>query len=468
MLKDTAKNEMTDLEVVVDNVSDKPRRTIFISHAKPDDDDLTRWLCGRLSARGYQVWADLEQLHGGDSFWTDIENAIRFDSIRFLSIITRTSVTRKGVKDELAEACDVSRKLADPHFIIPVRADDLPWDEFPIQLKQVNGVDFCNDWLEGFSKLLKALERDRVPMNEGDPEVSRVASLLVSGREQIKKEPESAFRNWIPIHTLPDEINYFHTSLSSNDLSRLRSQIKVPHVPYQRLLISFAEFDAVRIAVPQNVDIERRYTIKLTDFLTGNPKNAPETGWLEAQNHLSDILRQAVESFLRDRGLVQFDYRWFVPDQWRSNNVGHYRKPDGKDGYRLLVGKAKDLTWHFALSLQINVSKPRGIQLVPHVLFSSDGTTPLADQRQLRRSHCKLWWNDKWRDLLQSAVAEIFGKEGGSSPISLGGNALMSLGTSVGSVRLPVSYSTEHAYIPEDDEAPPDWGDESDDDSGLP
>ena len=449
------------------NVSDKLRKTIFISHAKPNDDDLTRWLCGRLSARGYQVWADLEQLHGGDPFWTDIENAIRIDSIRFLSIITCISVTRKGVKDELAEACDVSRSLADPRFIIPIKGDDLPWDQLPIQLKQANGIDFSIDWSEGFSKLLKTFERDRVPRNEGDPEVSRIVSLLVSGREQIKPEPESAFRNWISIHKLPDDINYFHTSLSSNDLGRLRSQIKVPHVPHQRLLLSFADLDAVRIAVPQNVGIEPRYTIKLTDFLAGNPRNAPETGWLEAQNYLSDILRQAIEGFLRDKGLVQFDHRWFVPNQWRMNNEGHYLKPDGKVGYRLLVGKAKNLTWHFALSVRVNASKPRGITLIPHVLFSPDGVTPLADQKQLRRSHCKLWWNDKWRDLLQSVLAEIFGKEAESATISLGGNALMSLAASMVSVKLPVSYATDNAYVPEEDDNPPDWDDEVEDDSEL-
>src|SRR5581483_317970 len=92
------------------SAGDGSRKTIFISHARPEDDELTRWLCGRLTARGYRVWADLTQLLGGDPFWTDIQNTIRHDAIRFLTVMTRTSVDRKGVKDELAEACDVARK----------------------------------------------------------------------------------------------------------------------------------------------------------------------------------------------------------------------------------------------------------------------------------------------------------------------------------------------------------------------
>jgi hypothetical protein len=37
--------------------SPSERTWVFISHARPDDDELTRWLCGRLTARGYRVWS---------------------------------------------------------------------------------------------------------------------------------------------------------------------------------------------------------------------------------------------------------------------------------------------------------------------------------------------------------------------------------------------------------------------------
>lgn len=448
-----------------DSSAAKVRKTIFISHARPEDDELTRWLCGRLTARGYQVWADLEQLHGGDPFWTNIEKEIRFNTVRFLSIVTHVSVARKGVKDELAEACDVSRKLNDPQLIIPIKGDSLPWDEFPIQLKQANGLDFSNDWSDGFAKLLKALERDQIPRDEGDPEVSRVASLLVSSREQIRSEPNLALHNWLPIHTLPENISYFLTSLSSYDLSGLRSQIKIPHAVHQRLILAFSDLETVRASVPENVAIEPRYTIKLKDFLEGNPPNGPETGKLEAHNHLSDILRQAIESFLKTQGLIQFGKLWFVPNKWRENNEGEYVKSSGKLGHRVLVGKAKQLTWHFAIALKVNAGYPRGLLFSPHVLFSPDGITPLPDQKQFRRKNCKLWWNDKWRDLLQTLLAELFGKEEKSATIGLGGDSLMSLGASMASVQLPVTYSAKDAYVPEEDDESSEWDDDGEEEA---
>jgi hypothetical protein len=448
------------------SADDRPRKTIFISHARPEDDELTRWLCGRLTARGYRVWADLTQLRGGDPFWTDIQNTIRHDTIRFLTIITRTSVDRKGVKDELAEACDVARKLGDNRFIVPIKGDDLPWDEFPIQLKQLNGLDFSGDWSKDFSTLLETLERDQVPRDVGDPNVSRIASLLVSARQRINRQPENALLNWLPISQLPERIHYFHTSLSAKDLQAMRGLIEVPCVPRDRLLLSFADLDAVRTAVPADVEVEERYTLALTDFLKGNPKGAPKVEWWEAQNHLSDILRQSFERFLKSKGLVRHDeYRWFVPNNWREGNVGRYQKSEDKEGHRQLVGKAKELTWHFGISAFVHAAEPRRLHLMPQVLFSADGLTPLEDQKQLRRRHCKLWWNDKWRDLLSALLAELFGTDAASAKISLGGTAVVELNARLKDITLPVSYSEEAAHLPEGDNDADDSDDEETDDS---
>lgn len=439
-----------------ENVGDRPRKIVFISHARPDDDELTRWLCGRLTARGYHVWADLMQLLGGDPFWTDIQSTIRYDTIRFLTIVTRVSVGRKGVRDELAEACDIARKLNDNRFIIPIKGDDLPWDEFPIQLKQFNGLDFSGDWSKDFSTLLETLERDQVSKDAGDSEVSRVASLLVSARQQINHQPDNAFLNWLPILRVPEHVHYFHTSASAKDLQAMCGLIDLPCISRDRLLLSFADIDAVRAAVPREIEVEHRYTVTLADFLRGNPGGAPQVDSREAQNHLSNIIRQAFERFLKDKGLVQYDrYRWFVANNWRDGNVGRYQKDEGKEGYRVLVGKAKELTWHFGISAFVRAGEPRRLHIMPQVLFSPDGVTPLEDQKQLRRRHCKLWWNDKWRDLLSALLAELFSIGSVSAAISLGGAATMEISARLQAIELPVNYSAEDAHVLEadDDEA---------------
>jgi hypothetical protein len=442
------------------------RPTIFVSHARPADDLFTRWLYGRLTARGYRVWADLEQLLGGDRFWGDIQKVIRNHTCKFITIMTHASVTREGVLNELAEAVDVGKTLGDPKFIIPLRGDDLPWSEFPIQIKQVNGLDFSDGWMRNFGALLKALEGAGVPRAEGDPEVTRNAELLMRSPQSVVRTPEPAYLNRLNIAALPRRIHYFHTSMSSADLATAAPGFELPCAAHDRLAVSFAESGPVRAAIPPglHVEVDHRHSLSLRLFLEGTASKGPAVTRQQAHNYLSAILRNALERYLRKAGLVQFDRRWFVPRNWRPDDEAHYQRSDGKPAYRQLVGKSKDLTWHFALSFKVFTSSPRRIQLVPHVLFSNDGVTPLADQKQLRRQRCKLWWNDKWRDMLLAFCSELFGSVK-TAAIPLGGDAEMTIETSLVCLEMPVSYSTLDAYVPDSEEELPGW-DEDEDASG--
>ena len=43
------------------------RRIVFISHANPEDNEFTSWLGSRLVNAGYDVWADILSLVGGEA-----------------------------------------------------------------------------------------------------------------------------------------------------------------------------------------------------------------------------------------------------------------------------------------------------------------------------------------------------------------------------------------------------------------
>ncbi len=435
------------------------RSTIFISHARPADDQFTRWLCGRLTARGYRVWADLEQLLGGDRFWSDIQRVIRNESAKFITIMTRVSITREGVLNELAEAVDVSKTLGDQKFIIPLRGDDLPWSEFPIQLKQLNGLDFSDGWMRNFNTLLKTLEAAGVPAEAGDPEVARNAELLVRARQSIQRTGDLALLNRLNVVELPKRIHYFSTSMSAADLAVVAPGLGVPCAAHDRLLVSFADLAALRAAIPLEVEleVESRHALSLGLFLRGTAKKGPVVTRQQAHNYLSAILRGAFERHLRRAGLIQFDRRWFVPRNWRPDNEGYYVRSDGKRTYRVLVGKSKEYTWHFSVSFKFFSSAPRRLQIVGHVLFSSDGQTPLSDQKQLRRQRCKLWWNDKWRDLLLAFCSELFGEGAQLATVSLGGSAQLTLQATPLRLPMPVSYIAEDIYLPDSEEDAPEW-----------
>jgi len=68
--------------------------------------------------------------------------------------------------------------------------------------------------------------------------------------------------------------------------------------------------------------------------------------------------------------------------------------------------------WHFAVSAKPAVHPQPMLQVRAHVLFSDDGRTiwSSADaMHRARRSQCKQWWNDDWRDRILASMAWLVG-----------------------------------------------------------
>jgi predicted ATPase len=147
------------------------RDTIFISHATPHDNDFVRWLCERLTARGYVVWADVFHLKGGTPFWTSIEEVLRKRAVKVIFVVSSHSIDadRSGVRNELSVADGLRKSLKDPEFIVPLRIDDTPFDEMPIQIHQLNTLDFSRNWDVRLPDLLDTLEYAMVPRTGGEP-----------------------------------------------------------------------------------------------------------------------------------------------------------------------------------------------------------------------------------------------------------------------------------------------------------
>lgn len=101
---------------------------LFISQALPEDNEFTRWLVLRLAREGYPVWCDLTKLLDGEDCWSDIEDAIRNRTTKFLFVISRISNEKLGVLQELALAKRVGKGRED--FVIPLEIDD------PIRMRQ--------------------------------------------------------------------------------------------------------------------------------------------------------------------------------------------------------------------------------------------------------------------------------------------------------------------------------------------
>src|SRR4029077_10541252 len=116
------------------------RTTVFVTHAAPEDNEFALWISSKLATAGYRVWVDRRRLRGGDDFWDEIDRVLRNDAVKQVIVFTR-HITKAGVKKELAIGEIAKGQLNDPHFMIPVRADDVPYTSAPPEFVRSNILD---------------------------------------------------------------------------------------------------------------------------------------------------------------------------------------------------------------------------------------------------------------------------------------------------------------------------------------
>ena len=119
------------------------RTALFISHATPEDNHFVRWLGAKLTAMGYEVWADVMRLHGGVDWARELEGALRKRSAKVLLVCTPTGLEKQGVRNEVQIASDLARQLNDKAFIIPLRLEAY---EAPFLVAQAQYIDFKAGW----------------------------------------------------------------------------------------------------------------------------------------------------------------------------------------------------------------------------------------------------------------------------------------------------------------------------------
>jgi hypothetical protein len=115
------------------------RRALFISHATPEDNAFTLWLGAKLTALGYEVFADVLRLKGGDDWKRILESAIRDKAAKFLLAATPHGVQKQGVRNEITIATEIGKRINDKRFIVPLRLASF---DAPLLIAHAQYIDF--------------------------------------------------------------------------------------------------------------------------------------------------------------------------------------------------------------------------------------------------------------------------------------------------------------------------------------
>jgi hypothetical protein len=397
-------NPRHEAERPVGSVSD--RVALFITHANPEDNAFTLWLGAKLEALGYEVWADLMSLHGGDDWQRKLEEKLRRHTRKVLFVGTPHGADKQGVRNEIQIAHDVGREIGDKEFIIPLR---LRAFDAPFLIAHAQYIDFEDSWASGLLELLKSLsEGYDVPRTSMRRTMLRDLQLIYV--RPVLDAPEKLISNWLALTGLPKLVRFYDFKGGVKvDVARARiMDAPWPTVAHLRGFLSCAP--------PYDLQEHFGPALPLTIVAECATDDFVETGWAQqrlepwdARNKFSDLVRQALERFFRSRGLEAF---WLSDRKiawWPPINVVPTKKIrfrwGGLTGARQISGRSKKraLHWHFGLSMGVRTSPVRHARAIGHLIFTEDGLEPFDDSgraHRMRRSFAKAWRNARWRDML--------------------------------------------------------------------
>ena len=187
-------------------MSVQARQALFISHASPEDNPFTLWLGAKLTALGYEVFADLLRLKGGDDWERILETAIREKAAKFLLVATPHGVQKQGVRNEVAIATETAKRIKDNAFIVPLRL--APFDA-PLQIAHAQYIDFSKDWAQGLNDLLALLLEAAIPKSGDKVNAELWQGVQLKDARTISNTSERLVSNWLPIEAIPERMIFY-------------------------------------------------------------------------------------------------------------------------------------------------------------------------------------------------------------------------------------------------------------------
>ena len=387
------------------------RKAIFISHANPEDNAFTIWLGARLTGAGYEVWADVLKLRGGQDWQRLLENALRNKACKVLLVGTEKGVEKQGVRNEIQIACEVGKHIGDEEFVIPLRLTNF---EAPFLIVHAQYIDFKRSWADGLAELLTTLQvsanipRKITPASET---IDYWKQVHLRHSQSLTLIAEPLVSNWLSFQQLPENL-YLYDFDGPITIELAKKKMKSamwPLVPFRRGFLAFCPPSDLQDHFGPSLPLKIVDEIDTNAYLDDAwPDQRIER--IDANNLFTNLVRQAMELTLRRRMLSPYEMTggqrtwWGALDSVPSHQIAFSYGPIHR-GRRQIVGysQTRRLHWHYGITPKPRVFPFPHIRIVHRVLFTEDGRTPIANPKRmhrLRRSHTKSWRNAKWRDML--------------------------------------------------------------------
>jgi hypothetical protein len=358
---------------------------LFISYAT-EDGDLAEWLTLRLTTEGYKVWCDRVKLLGGESYPRDIDRAIKTQTFRMLSLISRNSLTKENPLKERTLGHNIShqRKV---DFVIPLLVDAIRPDEVDWMNSDLTYIPFRDSWAQGLLQLIKKLRSINAPtpLQNG----AKLVSDWVAQQSALMTSEERLWTNLFEIKYMPD----FIYRITTPDDFKVTDPGWIFHAQAEHILWSFEVPDPKleHIAVEWNDSRQLPYGVPPIDIATilikehirrlCSHRRAQET--LDGTIYLSNLA--APDGWLRFTDYEGKQSRVLATSQRTVRQRGGTRNP-----YR----------YHLAPAFR-PVLRKYGVQVLElqvrlYLTDMQGNALPSWITNRRRKRIARSWWNYQW------------------------------------------------------------------------
>lgn len=398
------------------------RDHLFISYAW-EDEVFAKWLALRLTAEGYKVWIDQMKLLGGESWPSDIDEAIKGRTFRMLGLLSRHSIKKDNPKKERTLALGIAKQPGRKGFLVPINVDGLPPTELDWLTSDLIFIPFSQSWAQGLQQLLKLLDREGCPRGDVD-EGRSIAARVAASSELIREEPESLVSNICRFSSVPAVMHAYRVQpkleYGSNALRDARRDWGFHSISPHRVLA----FHPPPADLGSWLKVERAQSYRWAEV--------DDMGGVLPHTAVSRTLRGVVEAELVRRGFVWSGAAegYVVPGA--HGKMMPVTLPSGKSttvkisGERTFfrVGQPKQ-PYHYRTGVKVFIEPAddgyRAVFRIQYDLTERSGEPLPPTQRNSRRKHLtRRWSNYQWMVRHLALIAMITGE---SDAVSVGTGA---------------------------------------------
>jgi hypothetical protein len=318
----------------------------------------------------------------------------------------------------------------------------------------LNAIPFHSGWHDGLTQLLAKLERDGVARRPafGPPAVASWWRERASAQHAILQAPEMVATNLYELR--PADLFFHKLAVDLQDAPIEEGSIPYPAERFGNHLVSFAP--AADLAPQLGTGMRIVDSVGVTVGSLDGHGRRHNWSYRDERAILSKLLNRAWQNMLSARGLPTYQFSTGAPALcfkagMLEKDTVHFRRADGSAGHRQMIGyRTMRRTngdqwirhWHFAVGARPTTTPAWGFIMKPHVLFSEDGNTIWDSVDRLaraRRSQCKNWWNNDWRDLNYAAV-QFLANGNRSVSLPVGADTILEVSAQPLEILCPVSY----------------------------